>query len=189
MRNSIFGIPKRAIAACILRTNLNTGSSTRLQRDHGITQDSACHLAHHTRGDWAEVEVLYGGQDRRRRQAHEKCGHVGTCRKTNPKRIMKRECRAGRLARWRSNIRSLSEYDRMKREHSCTMAHVASVVWLKLSPTGRGGTQSLRSYDQCRWLTLLLTGDNIELDLLRTVGKQLPYKVLKRAVCREENGI
>ena len=69
------------------------------------------------------------------------------------------------------------------------VAHVAFVVWLRLGPAGYGGMQSLRSYDQCRWLTLLLTGVNIELDILRMVGNQLPNKVLKRAVWREENGI
>lgn len=69
------------------------------------------------------------------------------------------------------------------------MAHFAFVIWLKLSPVGHGGMQSRHSYDQCRWLTLLLKGDNIELDMLRMVGKQLPYKDLKRGNCREENGI
>ena len=63
------------------------------------------------------------------------------------------------------------------------------MVWLKLSPAGHGGMQSRRSCHQCRWLTLLLTGGNTELSMLRMVGKQLRYKVLKRAKCREEDGI
>ncbi|MDE0125756.1 MAG: hypothetical protein OXN97_14375 [Bryobacterales bacterium] len=58
-------------------------------------------------------------------------------------------------------------------------------AWLKLSPAGHGGMQSHRSYDQCRWLTLLLAADNMELSMLRMVGRQLRYKVLKRAKCRE----
>ena len=69
------------------------------------------------------------------------------------------------------------------------MAHVAFAVGLKLSPAGYGGMKSLRSCDPCRWLTLLFTGDNMGLSMLRMVGTQLRYKVLKRAKCREEDGI
>lgn len=69
------------------------------------------------------------------------------------------------------------------------MAHVAFVVRVKLSPAGCGGMESLGSFDHCRWLTLLVTADKMELSMLRMVGKRLRYRDLKRGNCREENGI
>ena len=190
MQNSNLGAQKWVIAAYMLTTNLKGDSSMKLHRDLDITQKSAWHLAHRIRETWDRGERLFGDPV----EVDET--YIGGKRKNMPNHVRKEL--AGRGPVGKTAVVGAKDHETnqvaAKAVESTDKETLQGFVkdyadWQATVYTDDAGAyetlpfehESVKHFVSEYVRDKAHTLDQMELTMLRMIGKRLRYKDLKKA--------